>query len=188
MFYNQTGIGANDQPENAGFVRVAYLVDHREVLGILDPVRFPNAFPGKTVPKAGITAVNGVTLTKLERLPLLGVFSEPRVESAQGYTYQPVFNFDFPKNSPELLAWLMTTEGRRYVMLWEDRNGFAHITGNEDNALRLTYTRSVNDANALLLQLQASMPIPTWGLESIVPEELFPEADFSFDFSLYFNS
>jgi len=188
MFYNVASIGNDQQLANAGFVRCAYLIDHTEVLGILDPVRFKNALAGLTVPADGLTVVNGVTLTKLERVPLLGTWEEPRVESAQGDTFQPTLTFALPLITPELLAWLMTTTGRRYVVLWEDRNGYAHITGNEDTGLRLSYTRSITDLNGLSLQLTAQMPVPTWGLESIDPAVLFPEADFSFEFSLFFNA
>lgn len=188
MFYSVASIGNEEQRLNAGFVRTAYLIDNAQLLGLLDPVRFKNALPGMTVPANGLTVINGVTLTKLERVPLLGVWEEQRGESAQGETFQPTFNFELPQNTPELLAWLMTTTGRRYVVLWEDRNGYAHITGTEDTGLRLSYKRSITDANGLSLQLTAQMPTPTWGLQTLELTELLAESDFSFEFSLYFNA
>lgn len=188
MNYTETSIGAYDQQENAGFVRCAYLIDQRDVLGILDPVRFKNALPGLTVPVNGISVTNLFLLTKLERLPLLGTFDEPRLESGQGDTYQPVFSFELPRNTPEFLKWIHDTQGRRFVVLWEDRNGYAHISGNEDNGLRVQLSRQIKESNGMVLQLTAQMPVPTWGLESIDPAALFPLADFSYEFSLFFNA
>lgn len=187
MIYTVVNIGAEDQTGNAGHVRSIYLINKADVLGIMDPIRYQNSL-GMVVPKNGISVVDGVEIVKLERLPLLGLWEEPRLESEQGYTYQPSFSLDLPRNTPGLLEWIASTEGQKYVALWEDRNGIAYMTGSSDNALKVNVSRQVRDINTVMVQLTALMPTPSFVLESINLAELFPLADFSFSFSMDFNA
>ncbi|AEI46769.1 hypothetical protein [Runella slithyformis] len=181
-------IGAIDQDSNAAYVRALYLLNRSQLEGLLDPVRFPNPINTLTVPVNALTVMVGTQLTKLDFLPRSCTFNESRGRDANGYYYDVQFLTEFPKDRYDVVRWLMGTPFQEYVALWEDFNGTAYITGTDEIGLEVQLSRTVGARNVIPLSITGRFVTPTYYLESIDLAELFPEADFSFHFSLQFNS
>lgn len=181
-------IGALEQDSNAAFVRVLYLLDRSKLEGFLDPVRFPNPINALTVPVNALTVTAGTQLTKLDFQPRSCTFSESRGLDANGYYYDVQFLTEFPKDRYDVLQWAADSRYKEYVALWEDFNGTAYLTGTDEIGLEVQLTRTVAGRNVKTISIAGRFVTPTYYLESIDLAELFPEADFSFHFSLGFNS
>lgn len=181
-------IGTLEQDSNAAFVRVLYLLDRAKLEGFLDPVRFPNGINSMTVPVNALTVAVGTPLTKLDFQPKSCTYSESRGRDANGYYYDVQFITEFPKDRYDVVSWARDTQFQEYVALWEDFNGTAYISGTDEIGLEVQLTRTVAGRNVATVSISGRFVTPTYYLASIDLAELFPEADFSFHFSLGFNS
>ncbi|WP_428657656.1 hypothetical protein [Runella sp.] len=181
-------IGTFDQGSNAAYVRRLYLLDSATLDGLLDPIRFPNAINSLTIPVDGLAVSIGTELTYLDFQPKTCVFNENRNLDSNGYLYEVGFSFDFPRDRFEIVSWAQSTRYKEYVALWEDYTGTAYITGTNEIGLEVNITRSITALNKMAVQVSGKMVTPTYYLESVDLSLFFPAADFSFNFSLDFNS
>ena len=183
----ELSIGGNDQASNAGYVRRLRLLRRADVMLVMDPARYPTSGTWQ-VPVAGVLVRDGAKAYVPQVLPRTVRFSETPGESAQGMAYDMGLALELPNPDAATLAWLMANERQEWVIIWEDYNDQAWISGNEETGLRLQRSRSAAGQNILLLSLSATLPLPSFQLPAYELAQLLPVGGFSFGFSLGYSS
>lgn len=161
----EVSIGGNDQLTNAGYVRRLRMLLREDVQLVMDPVRYPTVGSWQ-VPEEGLQVRDGATAYVPQALPRTMRFSETPSESAQGMAYDMGLSLELPNPDAATLAWLMAHERREWVVMWEDYNDQAWISGNEELGLRMQRSRSAAGQNILLLTLSATLLLPSFLLVS----------------------
>ncbi|TDB66835.1 hypothetical protein [Arundinibacter roseus] len=181
-------IGGFDQDTNAGFVRRIRLLRKQDVVSVMDPVRFPGYGPMYEIPFSGLIVKEGAQGFTFSLPPKTIRFSESAFENEQGLAFDTSFSFEIPKPSASLLQWLITHQQEDWVVLWEDYNDVAWISGNEEFGLRLQRSRTASGQNILLVAIQGSFSFPSFKITGFELQELFPQGQFSYHFGLHFNT
>lgn len=183
----EVSIGGNDQQANAGYVRRLRLLRRVDVQLVMDPVRYPTPGPWQ-VPVSGLLVRESAPAYVPQVLPRTVVFYETPGESAQGMAYDMGLKLELPNPDATTLAWLVAHEREEWVVVWEDYNDQAWVSGNEEAGLRMLRNRSAAGQNILMLTLSATLPLPSFRLPAYELTELFPAGGFSFGFSLGYDS
>ncbi|TDB64390.1 hypothetical protein [Arundinibacter roseus] len=171
---------------NIGWVRKLYLLDHREVVSVLDPIRhrYPNAQPGM-VPVGGLATLVGAKLTRLIFPPRACTVAVEYRGPYNSYT----INCQLPGTSAELAHFYEMARQKQHVCLLEDSNGNGFILGNEERGLRLELSQAVTNTAMTDLRLGGIQNVPPFALlGGLVLADLFESTDFSVEFSLDFNA
>ena len=183
----EVSIGGNEQLANAGFVRRLRLLRRADVLLVMDPERYPTPGPWR-VPVGGLLIREGALAYVPQTLPRTVQFFETPGDSAQGVAYDMGLSLELPNPDAATLAWLVAHEREDWVVVWEDYNDQAWVSGNENAGLRMQRSRRAAAQNVLLLTLNATLPLPSFQLPAYELAALFPVSGFSFGFSLGYRS
>ncbi len=192
MIATENRIGGYHQ-SNIPFVRSVHLIKKSDVISVLDPVRFKLPGGNRThIPFGGIRIRTGTMITRMMFPPQSCSFSQPYARSDSGLTSSPSINFPMPASRDDVLEWYLENSETQFVCLMEDNNSKAYIIGNEERGLRPAMSQSIGSVNDFSISLSGTFNLPLFVLrpigEGVNLSVLFPDTDFSIDFSLDFNA
>lgn len=188
LMISEQVLGSSAPLLNAGHVRRLRLLRKQDVLGVIDPVRHVGLGGSYEIPAAGLMAALDATVYLPQVQPRTIRFSETPTDSEQGLAYEQSLSMDVPNPSPELLAWLLTHNRTEWLLVWEDYNDTAWLSGTEENGLRMLWSRSVASQNALVITWTGRLPLPSFVVAGFEPAELFPDSAFDYSFNFDFAS
>lgn len=192
MTVSEQKIGGYNQ-SNVPFVLSLHLVNRKDVIAVLDPVRhkLPDAVAMR-VPIGGVRIRTGAKLYKFMFPPLTCGFTQESSRGDGGVQYAVGVSFPMPASRIDLSEWFNDNAESQFVALMADANGQAYIVGNEDRGLRPLLGQVIGSINDQSVTLSGNFNVPAFILPSdgagVVLANLFPETDFSLDFSLDFNA
>lgn len=178
---------------NAPGVLNLYIIDRKEVLSVLDPVR--HRIPGgsvSVVPAGGVVLNRGAMITKMKFPPLACSYIQTLERTDGGQISKVVIEFQIPASRKDLIDFYYDNYQKQFVCLVEDANRQAYIMGNEQRGLLMQLVQNVNAINAHSVTFSGSFANPAFLLETstsgLVLADHFRDTDFSIDFSLDFNA
>lgn len=186
MYVTKSQIGSNEQTPNVGYVTHLLLIEAEQVLGILDPVRYPN--PSNIVPYNGITVKPNTAVTQLIFGDKSCGFQENSAEGSDGILYTITIDALVPGGGMPLNTWLSSAVAKRWIVLLRDSNNHCYLVGEKEAAVRLTYAQVLGAADTTRIGLTTKTWHSCFRLAGIELGLLFPEAHFSYNFSLQFNA
>jgi len=170
-----------------------YLIDTKEVLSVLDPVR--HRIPGAsmtTIAAGGILLSRGAMITRMKFPPLACSYIQTIERTDGGLISKVQIEFSMPASRQDILAFYMENWQKRFVGLIEDANRLAYVVGNEERGLMMQIGQTVNSINANTVSLAGNFATPAFLLEAspagLVLADHFRDTDFGIDFSLDFNA
>lgn len=188
MLVTEQSFQTHRQQPNAGQVARLKLLPIDAVLAISPPNTWPILAGPLTVSKYGLAVASGAKLTELVFPPDGCSFSEVSTTDEAGAVWSPTLLATVPKNQPELLAWIDANQTTRWLAIWLDRNGYAHLAGEPGNGLRLEISRSIAATNAVGFTIKGRSWHPAWFLETFDSATLFADVDFDQSFDYSFNA
>ena len=181
-------LGSSTQLLNAGYVRRLRLLRKQDVLGVIDPVRYRGLGGVYEIPVSGLMAALDATVYLPQVLPRSVRFAEAVLDSEQGHAYELSLTMEIPNPDATLLAWLLAHGRTEWLVVWEDYNDTAWLSGTEETGLRLLWSRNVAGQNGMVLTWSGRLPLPSFLVVGFEPEVLFPDSAFDYSFSYDFAS
>ena len=184
-------VGGHNQV-NSPFVRSVYFLDRSDVIAVLDPFRY--AIPGAErsyIPFGGIRIKTGAVVDKMKFPPQTCIYSQQFKRTDSGVESFCQIDFPIPASRPDALDWYTKNAQKQLVCLFEDNNGRPYIFGNEERGARPAMSQSIGTTNEYFISVSGRFNVPTLMLNPKLGLDLsvlFPETDFSYDFSLDFNA
>ena len=192
MTITEQKIGGHSHSNAPGVLNL-YVIDRKEVLSVLDPVR--HRIPGgsvSVVPAGGLVLNRGALITKMKFPPLQCSYIQTMERTDGGLISKVVIEFQIPASRKDLIDFYNENYQKQIVCLVEDANRQAYIVGNEERGLRMQIGQSVNTINTNTVSFSGSFAVPAFLLETspagLVLADHFRDTDFSIDFSLDFNA
>lgn len=192
MIVNEQKLGGYSQA-NSPFVLSLYLIDKSDVISVMDPFR--HRLPGghvSRIPFGGIVLKTGTMITQMKFPPLACSYSQNFNRSDGGVVSSFGINFSIPASREDVTDWYNESAEKQFVCLMEDANRQPYIIGNEERGLRTAMAQSISSVNEHAVSLSGALNVPAFLLPTltggIVLADLFPDTDFSYDFSLDFNA
>ena len=170
-----------------------YLIDTKEVLSVLDPMR--HRIPGASatiIPAGGILINRGALISKMKFPPLSCSYIQTIERTDGGLISKVLVEFTVPASRQDVLQFYMDNWQKRFVGLIEDANRQAYIVGNEERGLMMQIGQTINAINANTVSFAGNFAVPAFILETspagLVLADHFRDTDFGIDFSLDFNA
>lgn len=186
MYVTKSNIGAVEQSPNVGYVTHLLLIDVDDVLGLMDPVRFPN--PQNIIPYGGIMVKPATPVTQLVFGDRSCTFQENSSENVDGIAYNVTIDTILPRGGIQLNTWLNIALQKRYVVLVRDANAQCYLIGEPGSGVRLTSAHALGTADATRLGITARAWHSCWRVAGIELALLFPDAEFDYSFDLSFTA
>lgn len=171
---------------NAGGLAQLWLIPIDQVKAVLDPYFIEEAEPF-TVPAFGLPLTEDAEITRIN-FPTGGAsFEENKLIVEEGSVYALELEAFIPRNETTLLDYLHRNQERRFLSIFTDRNGLTYLTGEPEQGLLLTVTRSIAGTNSVKLSLSGRSWHPAFMLEDADFDTLLPYsfAAYEFNQSLY---
>lgn len=186
MYVTKSNIGAVEQSPNVGYVTHLLLIDVDDVLGLMDPVRFPN--PQENIPYHGIMVKPNTSVTQIVFADRSCTFQETSSDTTDGIVYNVSIEASLPKGGATLTKWLKKRLEKRWVVLLRDANAQCYVVGEPGTGARLVSVHSLSSVDNTRLGIVARSWHPSWRIEGIELSALFPAAEFDYSFNLSFNA
>jgi hypothetical protein len=182
-----TEIGLLDG-DNAGYVKELILVRKDDVEFLENPILYPNLEEGYVYIPGSLRVKTDDVFFKIAFAWRKCQFTEESEPTANGFLYNNVVLWEWPKNRPAIQQFLLDYQHDEFIAFFRDGNDSYHIAGNQDVGLELQYIRSITDTNKINVQLQGSLTFPTLQTAESDLELLFQLIEFSSEFSTDFNA
>jgi hypothetical protein len=177
---------------NLGYVRRLWLLKQADVIEVPNPLSFfllSGALPPLTVPISGIALRTGAAkATEIKFPPQKCMLTASSVRTDFGSCTKVQLRTEVPKIQVILSAFLTKHAETEFVGIVEDGNGKLYIAGDEENGLRFEVEKAMAAQNGNVITFTSMLPHPVWFCEGGSLAEQFPDAEFSYEFSLGFTS
>lgn len=180
-------IGQLDGP-NGGYVKELILVKKENVEFLENPILYPNL-------EEGYVYIAGSLRVKLEDVFFKIAFAWRRCEFSEdseptpnGFLYNNVIVWEWPKNRPVIQKFLLDHHYDEFIAFFKDGNDYYYIAGNQDVGLEMLYSRSIAEQNKITVNLQGQLTFSTLQTLESDLEVLFNSVEFSTEFSTDFNA
>jgi hypothetical protein len=165
MQYTEVIVGGWEGESNIGFVTELILIDIKDIVSLTDPEQDP-AIP-MTVGNSNLILKQNSKIFRVVFRSRSCTFSESQLTTANGKVSSVSISFDLAKNSQQISQWLHQNIQRKWVALYRDGNGLDRISGDNENGLGLSLSRSINNSNGMSLQLSQLCNHQSWFFENL---------------------